>query len=630
MKQTTTLILLLAVFTAQAQTNVWLGNNSIWLNNANWSLGTFPTSSCASDIEIPSAPVGGFFPALGPSISPFIGNLTMGDGAKITIGLGLNICGNINAGSTDGAHFLGNGIVNLIGTGTQDINGKCCFRKVRSDNSSVNGININGAVEVSTFWQMKDGDIWNNGTFTLKATQDSSAFMDFFTYTVGGVFTGLMTVEQYVANAADGYRDICLPVSTNVADLATNFSVVGQNGVNCWYAYTPYPTLQEYKEDANADTDNYYGGFWSFTAPGSYFEFGKGYAARIYNAPLTLSVTGNMNYGFNFVPITNTPSSIPSADGWNLVGNPYPAPIKWSSLKAMNAGRTSGSCYRFSTTGEYAGTWSAHNGVTGVPLSTPDEISTFQGFFVLAPANDYLFFDNSLCTGGNEVEFYKTEDIANEVRLKITNGTHADEVVAYTDAAASYNYDAGQDAVKIPAGGNVQMGFPIAGKELAINVLDEITAQSELSLNVSVTDNGNYTISAIGLNLTGLTAYLKDAQTNTLYDLTSAAPSFALTGGQTYTGRFSVVFDNSTVSGVQKEVESFSKIYSAGNRIFVNRSSADAATINVASVVGQKITSQTISGTNTVIELPSAGSHYVFVKLTEGSKVSLAKVLITN
>lgn len=610
--------------------NVWLGNSPGWLTASNWSLGTPPTGSCAYDVLIPSTPAGGIFPIIGPAVSPYVSNLTIQNGATLTIGLALNICGDLHAGVNSYASIQGNGKVIFVGSTEQNIFGKCKFKKVTSNNSSANGINVNGNIEISNAWVMQDGDINVNGSFTLKSNSSGNAFLDFFTYPVGGFFNGPLTVEQYVANTADGYRDISLPVTAQVSQLANDFSVVGQNGVNCWYSYSPYPTLQEYREFENTQTTNYYGGFWSFTSPAAYFEAARGYAARIYNAPMTLSATGNVNYGTQLIQVTNTPSATTTADGWNLIGNPYPSPIKWSSVKALNAGKTSGSCYRFSTTGEYAGTWSAHNGVTGVPSGTTDEISTFQGFFVLAPATDFMFFENTVCTGGNTVAFYKTDALDNELRLKITNGINADEIVTYTDANATTNNDLGYDAVKIPTGGQVQMSFSLNGEEFAINVLNEITAQTELPLTISVTDNGNYTISALSLNLTSLTAYLKDAGTNTLYDLSTTSPSFSVNAGQNYSGRFSVVFTQNGTTSVQEKTESAATIYAMGNEIFVKRNAATPAHLIVANILGQQIVDEISSTENTTIYLPKCSDGYVFVKLTEGNNVTVSKVLITN
>lgn len=631
MKKTnvTFLAFLLLVSMTRAQTNVWLGNTAQWINASNWSLGASP-NSCSADVLIPSTPSGGIFPIMGPAISPTVGNLTIQDGATLTVGLTLNVCGNITGGTSSFATITGNGLVNLMGSGAQDISGKCHFNKLTLNNTSAFFVTVTGDITISKVLLLQDGDLLNNGSVTLKSDASGSAYVDFFTYPIGNSYNGPITMEQYISNTADGYRDISLPVSATVAEVANDFAVVGQNGVNCWYTYSPYPTLQEYREDANADTSNYYGGFWSFTNPSSYFEPMRGYAARIYNAPLTLSVTGNMNNGSQLLQVTNTPSATPSADGWNLIGNPYPAPIKWSSVKAMNPGRTDGSCYRFTTTGEYAGTWSAHNGVTGVPLSTTDDISTFQGFFVLAPATDFLFMEGSVCTAANSVVFYKTESLADEIRLQITNGLVADEAVAYTDANATAGYDAGYDAVKIPAGSSAHISFAIPGKVLAIQVLNELTGQSVLPLNIRVSEDGMYTIHPISLNLSGLTAYLKDAETNTLYNLSHTAPAFQLTGEQSYTGRFSVVFQSNEVSGISETPPASIQIYAAGSKIAVHRLSDQPATVSVWNLLGQQLAEVTTANANTELKVATDAAQYVFVKVKEGAQTRVAKVFITT
>lgn len=631
MKKTNVIFLafLLWVNMIRAQTNVWLGNTAQWINGSNWSLGASP-NSCSSDVLIPAAPSGGIFPVMGPAISPTVGNLTIQDGATLTVGLTLNVCGNITGGTSSFATITGNGVVNLMGSGSQDISGQCHFNKLTLNNTSSFFVTVSGDITISKVLLLQDGDLLNNGSVTLQSDISGSAYIDFFTYPVGNSYSGPITVEQYVSNTADGYRDISLPVSATVAEVANDFTVAGQNGVNCWYTYSPYPTLQEYREDANTDTSNYYGGFWSFTNPSTYFEPMRGYAARIYNAPLTLSATGNMNYGSQLIQVTNTPSLTPSADGWNLIGNPYPAPIKWSSVKALNAGKTDGSCYRFTTSGEYAGTWSAHNGVTGVPLSTTDEISTFQGFFVLAPATDFLFMENSVCTPGNSVEFYKTESLTDEIRLQITNGSVADEAVAYTDVNATAGYDAGYDAVKIPAGSSAHISYVIPGKVLAIQVLNELTEQTVLPLNVRVAANGVYTINPLALNLDGLTAYLRDAQTNTLYNLSVTAATFNLAAEQDYTGRFSVVFENNEVSGISEKGPASIQINAASNDIAIHRLSDQPAQISVWNLLGQQLAQVNTVNQDIAMQLSLDAAQYVFVKVKEGTQTKMAKVFITT
>lgn len=631
MKRTNLLLLLTAwLMSATAQTNTWLGNTPGWLNTGNWSLGIAPTSSCAYDVYIPAVPVGGLFPIIGPAVSPSIGSLTIESGATLTIGaLGLNVCGSVTGGAGTPAQLLGNGELKLIGTGTQTISGALKCHRLHNQNTSPGGVVVTGDVQVVFYWKCEDGDLTNNGSITLLSDAAGTAYLDLFTYPGAAAYNGNITVQQYIDNAADGYRDLSVPVSTTVADLSDDFTIAGQHGVNCWYAYSPYPTFQEYREQANADTSHYYGGFWSLSNAGAALGGAKGYAARIYNAPLTLDVTGPPATGVATIAVSHTPSLTPSADGWNLVGNPFCAPIQWSAVLAQNPGVTSGSCYRFSTTGEYAGTWSAHNGVTGVPLSTPDEISMSQGFFVHVPMSGLLAIDPAACVASSTVPFYKTESLPNELRLQLSNGTQADEIVAYTDANATPQYDAGRDALKMPAGGPVQISFLADGKELAIQVLDEIPAQAQWPLSVSVTHNGSYTLRAIAVNLPSLTAYLQDAQTNTLYDLSIEAPVFNLSGGQSYAGRFSVVLAPavSAVAGVKTAP---AHIRLVGSDVHIERSSATRAEVVVSNLLGQQITAASVSEAAAVIRLPENLQGYALVRVQEGDKISTQKLFIPS
>ena len=50
------------------------------------------------------------------------------------------------------------------------------------------------------------------------------------------------------------------------------------------------------------------------------------------DASVTLTYTGALNSGTQAVAITNTSSGTAENDAWNLVGNPYPAPVIYGNL----------------------------------------------------------------------------------------------------------------------------------------------------------------------------------------------------------------------------------------------------------------------------------------------------------
>ncbi|MBK6986308.1 MAG: hypothetical protein IPH32_16930 [Bacteroidetes bacterium] len=53
-------------------------------------------------------------------------------------------------------------------------------------------------------------------------------------------------------------------------------------------------------------------------------------------SPITIDVTGTVRKFNNAIPLTRTNTGSTPDDGWNLIHNPYPSPIRWSSLRNGN------------------------------------------------------------------------------------------------------------------------------------------------------------------------------------------------------------------------------------------------------------------------------------------------------
>jgi len=222
------------------------------------------------------------------------------------------------------------------------------------------------------------------------------------------------------------------------------------------------------------------------------------------------------------------------------------------------------------------------------------------------------------------------------VRLVLSGGANSDEIVTYTDPQATNGYDPDLDAVKMPAGSTVGISYSMPGHDYAINVMNTINEQTELPLSITVADTGSYTLNATMLNTPGLTAYLRDAQSRqsiSLTDLASGPITLALNGGQTYSGRFSVVFRPTAVvtTGITNTGASATRIYSYGDKVYIERSNADAASISVTNLLGQEVSSLSTNTQQTEFEMPAVQPWYAIVKVTEQSgKVTVAKVLINN
>ena len=517
----------------------------------------------------------------------------------------------------------------LNGTGAQTLINRTSFINLTINKAS--GLTTaSGSVDVKNALVLQQGNFTNTGAVTLKSDASGTGYLDNFTYpTTTGTYTGNLTVERYLSGSV-GYRDLSSPVSSTVADWGADFPVVGPNGVYCWYAYNPYPTLQYYKESDNSVTSNFYGGFISYTTNTLPLVAMQGYAAQINTLPMTVNTTGTPNRGSQSINITRTTSSTTSADGWNMIGNPYPSPVRWSAIKNANPTATDGSIYRFYASGQYSGNWATHNGVAGTNGAT-DLIASSQAFFVSASQNATVKLNDTVRSAGNPPFFKMNSALPDEIRINLSNSVSADEIVAYTDPNATYGYDPGYDATKFTGLNIVHLGFDMPAKELAINVLDSVTEQTELPLRMVVTDTGTYALTATELNLTDLVAYFKDAQTNSLIDLSATAPTLYLNGGQDYSGRYSIVFRHKLATSIGAVDDPNIKIYASGNRVYIERSSSSAAVIDITNELGQRIINTETDQQKTQILLPGHEElWYAFVRVTEGSKVSAKKLLIRN
>ena len=119
-----------------------------------------------------------------------------------------------------------------------------------------------------------------------------------------------------------------MPDNTNDAASFVNLSsyVSGINATN--WSGSGAAWIFEYDETNTGGLND----GWSETS-GVLSHTGKGYMAEFPgNASVTLSYTGALNSGTQTVSISNTSSGTAENDAWNLVGNPYPAPVTYGNL----------------------------------------------------------------------------------------------------------------------------------------------------------------------------------------------------------------------------------------------------------------------------------------------------------
>lgn len=212
--------------------------------------------------------------------------------------------------------------------------------------------------------------------------------------------------------------------------------------------------------------------------PGFEYEFveGRGYLVA-YDPGCSLEVVktfhGSMLDGNQAIAVTQTNNS------WNLVGNPYPCGLDWSS-SGINKSLVSGQAAYFwdQELNDGIGGYRTHNGETGVPASTSPVIPPMNGFFVFALGSGNIDIDISndhpLVISGQD--YYKEEFLScANLRFAVVRGDYKDEAVAGFDTWHFDGFEAAEDALKLfRSHPEVPEIYSITdGRELVINKLSD-------------------------------------------------------------------------------------------------------------------------------------------------------------
>ncbi|GAB2964701.1 hypothetical protein GCM10027048_37650 [Hymenobacter coalescens] len=375
-----------------------------------------------------------------------------------------------------------------------------------------------------------------------------------------GLVQGTATVQRYLSpslNAGLGYRHLTAPVQgTSMADLTTPRSAPVANPAYNTSAtpgtVTPFPTVFGYDQarvvSSPATTYSAFDKGWfspaSTTDP---LLVGRGY---------TVEVPGNETVDFQGTLTTGTQalsfSRVRNAEaGWQLVGNPYPAPLDWSRVTAADRAGLDAAMYVYESTGRYIGRYRSYaNGIGTSPI-----LPLGQAFFVrvadTATTGSLTLRNAHRLTAVDATPLLRaTADTRPQLQLALAGAGSRDEAYLYTEAGASAGFEAAFDARKLPNSTGLNLALLSGSTPLAISGLAPITAPTIVPLQVSVPTPGVYTLEAVQLlNMAaGATVSLRDAQTGQDLRLTNqTAYRFSL-AGTTAGSRFSLVLRPGSVT----------------------------------------------------------------------------------
>jgi hypothetical protein len=511
----------ISVLTSAGSAESYATNNRVTYNNGSvyeWGLssGNFPSGTYfPTRVNVSDRPVFKTTGATGNNGNVFInGSLQIASGSfLVNNGSSLTLSGDF----TNNASFNANGATVVFnGTALQSINGNNSNFANLTINSTA-GVSVESTQSLSGALTLGANALFdadgsgNNQIFTLLSTASGDARIA--AVPAGAVINGSLTVQRYLANpiASRRYRYLASPViNTTVADWKNEMPITGDfadpTPAGSYDGLTINPAFKSlfyYNETATGNRDQ---GYVSYppagqTSSATALSNGTGYSLFIRRSSasiptITLDVRGIPRVGNVGLPYTFTddPAQPNSEDGWNLLGNPYPAPISWPSIVSLAAPGLSNTVYlkdNVNISGAGAGNYITHNGTVGTNGFTGN-IASGQGFFVQATASGTLNLTESIKS--NASTFYRTLPPDDLIRIVVKDDTSADEAVVYFDENATDGYDSRYDARKWQNDRLNLFSYTTDSTSLAINVSAPMACKKDINLALSVKNPGKYSL----------------------------------------------------------------------------------------------------------------------------------------
>jgi hypothetical protein len=354
---------------------------------------------------------------------------------------------------------------------------------------------------------------------------------------------------------------------------------------------------------------------------------GKGYELWE-TANFTFSRAGEFNTGNKTLSVSSGGLIDPD---WNLVGNPYPCGLDWSTI----SGITTVAGQAFFVYDAASNTYLSNNGSFSTGTTTSSIIPPFQGFFVKYGSATNLTVSNTN-KAHPTTDLYKKQSATNEnnytnhIKLEASLADHTTRAVLVQQSEATNGLDLIYDAPMLFSNSsNVLEVFSYAGDEPAsINIFGEYPFVAELGFKIP-SGGGEVTLKATDLrNLdANLLVYLQDKATGAYVNfLENPTYTFSAIEGD-LSDRIYLIFNNNV--GIDDVSSDKIQIYSDKKVIYLNFNNYSfKGELKVHNLVGQTVYSINLSNSSYSPISLNQPSGYYFVELTTANESLTQKVFI--
>ena len=352
--------------------------------------------------------------------------------------------------------------------------------------------------------------------------------------------SGNITMERYIDAGATDWRFLTSAVSgTTIADFNDDFITSGFTGSDAplWpSAANPWASIYFYDETASGIQDN---GFIAATNVTNPLAVGEGLWIWCGDTitgtqPFTIDHTGPPNVGNINIPMSYTNSGLPTDDGWNMIGNPYPSTLDWDSPNITKTG-INNAIYIWNPDLQQFASYVFGIGING----GSNNIASSQAIWIQATsatANIQVTESSKTSTDG---AFLKLNQVL-PLRIKALNNFGQDELAINFDQNASNSFDNNYDARKMTS---VNTNLPIVssitnGIDFSINQMP--TQEIDIPIKVLTGVSGLHSIEIENVASFSNSAclVLEDLFTGISYDLSITTSFTAFIYDTTTTARY--------------------------------------------------------------------------------------------
>ncbi len=652
-------ITLLFVFSTTiifAQTATWNGSvDSNWNNSSNWDNGVVPNQNY--DVIIPSS----YTNKLEVTDIHSANSLRIDANAQLDVGFGgaisvqndLNIYGTLN---------MIDGSIAVYGTGHLYADGLLIIDDGVVSAASAQLDSLSTTKYVGTSPSIYN---WNYGILIIEATDTAELQSTFDNPTKCDdliLYTPLQIAESkalIVENSiTNNYSDDAVILSAGTEDCGAiihNTTNIGgevhiltdAKGTTAWH-YISSPIID--KDIADFSTNVYtwdasaaWGGLGDYTPWGlvssGYMEIGRGYAMQI--DPSTVVFKGNMNVANYNITLHHNSSGDPDDQGWNLIGNPFAAPLDWDKIVSDgylpagvetaiyffdDADQTgSQSNYRYyvpSTGGTYGvGT---NDATSMVPVC--------QGFFIKTNTDNVVLDMNKSCRALVRQAFYKNLKAPQTIRISITSDSQtSDELVYRIVDDASYGFDTQYDARKIFDANNLVPKIFSIYKDNPVTAINSIPfPDKNTSLPIGIdAQAGYYDLTLTELKLPVTEIYLIDKYKKTCINLTQKDTYRFYHSGGNINDRFEIVFKSTGSTTDLIDETPIARIFPnpATNYITITTLTNTNSNVEIYNNAGQLVSSQQTDNQNNKINISNLSIGVYTVKIIQDNNIYVQKII---